>query len=64
MTVNVPAIILGIQNLHPGEAAEKSDSRIVADFDDYGVLIIRGGSVVNKETCKQSRSTEGMNFWT
>ena len=26
----------------PGEAAEKSDSRIVTDFDDYDVLIIRG----------------------
>ena len=49
--------------LHPGEAAEKSDSRIVTNFDDYDVLIIRG-SVVSRETCKQSRLTEGMNFWT
>ena len=47
----------------PGEAAEKTDSRIVTDFDDYDVLIIRG-SVVNRETGKQSRSAAGMNFWT
>ena len=28
--------------LCPGEAAERIDSRIVTDFDDYDVLIIRG----------------------